>query len=140
MQRPPALPLSPVVSGFRTPLHRFGIVSRAAQTLGITYADSFKTAFDDLGATSRALAAARGPAELVAVQAAYLNRAGARHGPLRRGRRHDPRPHRRISAAEGSARRRAPSRIGADVSRWRMISEADKCAQASGEVGSPSVD
>ncbi|MGX9979113.1 phasin family protein [Methylobacterium fujisawaense] len=78
MQRPPALPLSLVVSGFRTPLHRFGIVSRAAQTLGITYADSFKTAFDDLGATSRALAAARGPAELVAVQAAYLNRAGAR--------------------------------------------------------------
>ncbi|XYD08461.1 phasin family protein [Methylobacterium sp. NMS12] len=40
MQRPPALPLSPAVSGFGTPLRRFGIASRAAQTLGIEYLDA----------------------------------------------------------------------------------------------------
>ncbi|ONF49130.1 phasin family protein [Methylobacterium radiotolerans] len=78
MQRPPALPLGPAVLKFGTPLRRFGIASRAAQTLGIEYLDSFKTALDDLGATWGALAAARSPTEILAVQTAYLHRAGAR--------------------------------------------------------------
>ncbi|MGT2487721.1 phasin family protein [Methylobacterium oryzae CBMB20] len=37
MQRPPAPPLGPAVFGVGTPLRRFGIASRAAQTLGIEY-------------------------------------------------------------------------------------------------------
>ena len=78
MQKPPALPLSPVASGFGTPLRRFGIASRAAQTLGIEYLDSVKKALDDLGATWGALAAARSPTEILAVQTAYLHRAGER--------------------------------------------------------------
>ncbi|KQS81838.1 hypothetical protein ASG32_03580 [Methylobacterium sp. Leaf361] len=78
MQRPPALPLSPVASGFGTPLRRFGIASRATQTLGIEYLDSVKKALDDLGATWGALATARSPTEILAVQAAYLQRAGER--------------------------------------------------------------
>ncbi|MEE7447199.1 hypothetical protein MRF4_04905 [Methylobacterium radiotolerans] len=78
MQRPPALPLGPAVFGVGTPLRRFGIASRAAQTLGIECLDSFKKALDDLGATWAALATARGPAEILTVQTAYLHRAGAR--------------------------------------------------------------
>ncbi|MBL7590154.1 phasin family protein, partial [Escherichia coli] len=66
MQRPPALPLGPAVLGVGTPLRRFGIASRAAQSLGIEYLDSFKKALDDLGATWEALAAARSPTEILA--------------------------------------------------------------------------
>jgi hypothetical protein len=78
MQSPPALPLSPAPLGFGTPLRRFGIASRAAQTLGIEWADSARKGLDDLAATWRALAAARSPGEILAVQTAYLHRAGGR--------------------------------------------------------------
>ncbi len=78
MQRHPALPASSAIYGIGTPLQRLGIAGRTAQTLGIEYADSFKKGFDDLGGTWRALAAARSPAEIQALQTAFLNRAGER--------------------------------------------------------------
>ena len=78
MQRPMAFPLYPGLPGFGTPLRRFGNATRATQTLGIEWLDAAKKAADDLGATWAALAAARSPAEVLAIQTAYLHRAGER--------------------------------------------------------------
>ncbi|MCJ2073901.1 phasin family protein [Methylobacterium sp. J-030] len=69
-------PRNPI--GFGAPWRRLGITGRAAQTLGIEWSDSIKRGLDDLAATAGTLAAARNPAEILAVQAAYLQRAGAR--------------------------------------------------------------
>ncbi|MCJ2137206.1 phasin family protein [Methylobacterium sp. J-026] len=71
-------PSFPVPPGFGTPLRRFGAVSRTAQSVGIEWADSARQGLDDLKATLGKLATARGPAEVLSVQSAYLQRAGAR--------------------------------------------------------------
>ena len=78
MQTRDAHPFLPIPAGFRAPWRRLGVAGRTAQTLGIEWADSTKQGLDDLAATAKALAAARNPAEILAIQSAYLQRAGAR--------------------------------------------------------------
>ncbi|MEL6063931.1 MULTISPECIES: TIGR01841 family phasin [unclassified Methylobacterium] len=73
-----ALPPFPYPAGFGTPWRRLGVAGRAAQTLGIEWADSLKQGLDDIAATAGTLAASRNPAEILAIQSAYLQRAGAR--------------------------------------------------------------
>ena len=67
-----------IPTGFSTPLRRFGVASRTAQTLGIEWVDSTKQGLDDLADTAKALASARTAAEFLAIHASYLQRAGAR--------------------------------------------------------------
>ncbi|MCJ2090136.1 phasin family protein [Methylobacterium sp. E-005] len=73
-----AHPSYPYPAGFGSPWRRLGVAGRIAQTLGIEWGDSTKQGLDDLAATARALAASRGPAEILAIQCAYLQRAGER--------------------------------------------------------------
>lgn len=68
----------PYPAGFGAPWWRLGVAGRAAQTLGIEWADSLKQSLDDVTATAGTLAACRNPAEVLAIQSAYLQRAGAR--------------------------------------------------------------
>ncbi|MHB2207051.1 phasin family protein [Methylobacterium sp. CM6257] len=78
MQQVLALTLLPGSAGFGTALRRFGVASRTAQTVGIEWFDYAKQGLDDIADTARKLAEARSPAEILAVQAAYLQRAGER--------------------------------------------------------------
>ncbi|SDO08908.1 Phasin protein [Methylobacterium phyllostachyos] len=68
----------PYPAGFGTSWRRLGVAGRAAQTLGIEWADSFKQGLDDLAATAQALATSRNPAAILAVQSAYLQRTAER--------------------------------------------------------------
>jgi hypothetical protein len=72
------LPAFLPATGLSFALRRFGLASRAAQTLGIEWLDSTKQGLDDLAATMQRLATVRSPNELLAVQTAYLHRAGDR--------------------------------------------------------------
>ena len=78
MQTRDPSPSFPVPPGFGTPLRRFGVASRTAQSVGIAWADSARQGLDDIKATLGKLATARGPAEVLSLQGAYLHRAGAR--------------------------------------------------------------
>ncbi|MGU3666536.1 phasin family protein [Methylobacterium sp. A49B] len=73
-----AFPAFPPSAGTRLALRRLGHATRTAQTLGIEWLDSARQGLDDLAATAQRLAAARNPAEVLAVQTAYLSRAGER--------------------------------------------------------------
>jgi phasin family protein len=73
-----AIPAFPPAAGASLVLRRLGLATRTAQTLGIEWLDSAKQGLDDLAATAQRLATARNPAEVVAVQTAYLSRAGDR--------------------------------------------------------------
>ena len=73
-----ALSPFPYAAGFGAPWRRLGVAGRTAQTLGIEWADSIKQGLDDLAATAKALAASRNPADVLTLQSAYLQRAGAR--------------------------------------------------------------
>jgi len=73
-----AHPSFPYPAGFGAPWRRLGIAGRTAQSLGIAWADSTKQGLDDCATTARALAASRNPAEILAIQLAYLQRAGER--------------------------------------------------------------
>lgn len=68
----------PPAAGLSLALRRFGLASRTAQTLGIEWLDSAKQGLDDLAITMQRLATVRSPNELLAVQTAYLHRAGDR--------------------------------------------------------------
>ncbi|MCJ2049055.1 phasin family protein [Methylobacterium sp. J-070] len=78
MQPRPASLAFPPAAGFSLALRCFGHASRAGQAIGIEWLDSAKQGLDDLAATTRRLATARGPGEVLALQTAYLSRAGAR--------------------------------------------------------------
>lgn len=68
----------PYPAGFGAPWRRLGVAGRAAQTLGIAWADTIKQGLDDLATTAKTRAASRSPAEILAVQTASLQRTGER--------------------------------------------------------------
>jgi hypothetical protein len=78
MQTRDAHPPFAYPAGFGAPWRRLGVAGRAARTLGIEWADSFEQGLDDRGVTAKVLAATRNPAEILAIQSAYLQRAGER--------------------------------------------------------------
>ncbi len=78
MQTRDPRPAFPVPPGFGTPFRRFGAASRTAQSVGIEWSDSVRQGLADFKATLGKIATARGPAEVLSVQSAYLHRAGER--------------------------------------------------------------
>jgi hypothetical protein len=78
MQARHALHAFPALTGLGSALQQFGAFSRTGQTFGIAWLDDVKQSLDDVSATAGQIAASRTMADVLAVQSAYLLRAGSR--------------------------------------------------------------
>ena len=78
MQQPFAFPTGLGTGGLGSGLRRAGAATRTVQTIGLEWLDYAKQSSDAVTATMQKLAAARTPAETLAIQGAFLREAGER--------------------------------------------------------------